>query len=135
MGEFRSLCIREKMHELKWPQRDYIIQVARFDPSKGFFFSFNIFSFSWHGQAFRTSLIPMPSYGPSCWRGRATSPQRSTLSFWSADTELSMTLMLASSTTKSCNLSGVISTNTLLVTLSSCDYRRATSVSHLVFGS
>lgn len=35
MGEFRSLCIREKMYELKWPVRDYIIQVARFDPSKG----------------------------------------------------------------------------------------------------
>lgn len=38
MGEFRSLCVREKMHELGWPQRDYIIQVARFDPSKGFLF-------------------------------------------------------------------------------------------------
>ncbi|TFK46424.1 trehalose synthase [Heliocybe sulcata] len=35
MGEFRSLCIREKMHELKWPQREYVVQVARFDPSKG----------------------------------------------------------------------------------------------------
>ncbi|KAF9452267.1 glycosyltransferase family 4 protein [Macrolepiota fuliginosa MF-IS2] len=35
MGEFRSLCAKEKMHELKWPQRDYIVQVARFDPSKG----------------------------------------------------------------------------------------------------
>jgi glycosyltransferase involved in cell wall biosynthesis len=35
MGEFRSLCIKEKTHELKWPVRDYIVQVARFDPSKG----------------------------------------------------------------------------------------------------
>ena len=35
MGVFRSLCVREKMHELNWPQRDYIVQVARFDPSKG----------------------------------------------------------------------------------------------------
>jgi hypothetical protein len=35
MGEFRSLCAKEKMAELKWPQRDYIIQIARFDPAKG----------------------------------------------------------------------------------------------------
>ncbi|KAF4576454.1 Trehalose phosphorylase [Pleurotus pulmonarius] len=35
MGEFRSLCAKEKMHELNWPARDYIVQVARFDPSKG----------------------------------------------------------------------------------------------------
>lgn len=35
MGEFRSLCAKEKMNELKWPHRDYIVQVARFDPSKG----------------------------------------------------------------------------------------------------
>ena len=35
MGVFRNLCVREKMHELNWPQRDYIVQVARFDPSKG----------------------------------------------------------------------------------------------------
>lgn len=35
MSEFRSLCLKEKMHELKWPERDYIVQVARFDPSKG----------------------------------------------------------------------------------------------------
>lgn len=35
MGEFRSLCVKEKMHELGWPQRDYIVQIARFDPSKG----------------------------------------------------------------------------------------------------
>jgi len=35
MGEFRSLCIKEKMSELGWPGRDYVIQIARFDPSKG----------------------------------------------------------------------------------------------------
>ncbi|KAG2349609.1 glycosyltransferase family 4 protein [Suillus weaverae] len=35
MGEFRNLCTKEKMAELKWPQRDYIVQIARFDPSKG----------------------------------------------------------------------------------------------------
>ncbi|KAF8061579.1 trehalose phosphorylase [Lyophyllum atratum] len=35
MGEFRNLCAKEKMNELKWPERDYIIQVARFDPAKG----------------------------------------------------------------------------------------------------
>lgn len=35
MGEFRNLCAKEKMHELKWPTRDYIVQVARFDPAKG----------------------------------------------------------------------------------------------------
>ncbi|KAI6005470.1 glycosyltransferase family 4 protein [Pisolithus albus] len=35
MGEFRSLCAKEKMHELKWPARDYVVQIARFDPSKG----------------------------------------------------------------------------------------------------
>lgn len=35
MGEFRSLCIKEKMSELGWPGRDYIVQIARFDPSKG----------------------------------------------------------------------------------------------------
>ncbi|KIY68640.1 glycosyltransferase family 4 protein [Cylindrobasidium torrendii FP15055 ss-10] len=35
MGEFRALCIKEKMTELAWPQRDYIVQVARFDPAKG----------------------------------------------------------------------------------------------------
>lgn len=35
MNEFRSLCVKEKMNELKWPVRDYIVQVARFDPSKG----------------------------------------------------------------------------------------------------
>ncbi|KAI0060790.1 glycosyltransferase family 4 protein [Artomyces pyxidatus] len=35
MGEFRSLCTREKMVELEWPLRDYLVQIARFDPSKG----------------------------------------------------------------------------------------------------
>jgi glycosyltransferase involved in cell wall biosynthesis len=35
MGEFRTLCAKEKMHELKWPLRDYIVQIARFDPAKG----------------------------------------------------------------------------------------------------
>jgi glycosyltransferase involved in cell wall biosynthesis len=35
MGEFRSLCLKEKMSELAWPSRDYVIQIARFDPSKG----------------------------------------------------------------------------------------------------
>jgi hypothetical protein len=35
MGEFRYLCAKEKMHELKWPLRDYVVQIARFDPSKG----------------------------------------------------------------------------------------------------
>ncbi|KAI0747669.1 trehalose synthase [Daedaleopsis nitida] len=35
MGEFRSLCVKEKMTELGWPLRDYIVQIARFDPSKG----------------------------------------------------------------------------------------------------
>ncbi|KIJ68931.1 glycosyltransferase family 4 protein [Hydnomerulius pinastri MD-312] len=35
MGEFRNLCAKEKMHALQWPARDYVVQVARFDPSKG----------------------------------------------------------------------------------------------------
>jgi len=35
MGEFRNLCSKERMNELKWPERDYIIQIARFDPAKG----------------------------------------------------------------------------------------------------
>jgi hypothetical protein len=35
MGEFRSLCAKEKMTELAWPARDYVVQIARFDPSKG----------------------------------------------------------------------------------------------------
>jgi alpha,alpha-trehalose phosphorylase (configuration-retaining) len=35
MGEFRALCAKERSNELAWPARQYIIQVARFDPSKG----------------------------------------------------------------------------------------------------
>jgi len=35
MSEFRSLCVKEKMQELKWPTRDYVVQIARFDPAKG----------------------------------------------------------------------------------------------------
>ncbi|KAF8803497.1 trehalose phosphorylase [Phlegmacium glaucopus] len=35
MGEFRNLCAKEKMTELRWPQRDYVVQIARFDPAKG----------------------------------------------------------------------------------------------------
>ncbi|CCM06026.1 uncharacterized protein FIBRA_08271 [Fibroporia radiculosa] len=35
MGEFRQLCVKDKMNELAWPARDYIVQIARFDPSKG----------------------------------------------------------------------------------------------------
>ena len=35
MGEFRNLCIKEKMVELDCPVREYIVQIARFDPSKG----------------------------------------------------------------------------------------------------
>lgn len=35
MGEFRNLCTKEKMNDLKWPERDYVIQIARFDPAKG----------------------------------------------------------------------------------------------------
>jgi len=35
MGEFRTLCAKEKMHELKWPLREYVVQIARFDPAKG----------------------------------------------------------------------------------------------------
>jgi len=31
MGEFRNLCTKEKMNELKWPERDYIVQIACFD--------------------------------------------------------------------------------------------------------
>jgi glycosyltransferase involved in cell wall biosynthesis len=35
MGEFNNLCAKEKMNALGWPERDYIVQIARFDPSKG----------------------------------------------------------------------------------------------------
>jgi len=35
MGEFRSLCAKEKMNSLGWPERQYVVQIARFDPAKG----------------------------------------------------------------------------------------------------
>ncbi|KAF7295051.1 Trehalose phosphorylase [Mycena indigotica] len=35
MGIFRDLCTTQKMHQLQWPAREYIVQVARFDPAKG----------------------------------------------------------------------------------------------------
>jgi hypothetical protein len=35
MGEFRTLCAKEKMNQLAWPARDYVVQIARFDPAKG----------------------------------------------------------------------------------------------------
>ncbi|TRM61836.1 glycosyltransferase family 4 protein [Schizophyllum amplum] len=35
MGEFRALCHKDKMNLLDWPNREYAIQVARFDPAKG----------------------------------------------------------------------------------------------------
>lgn len=35
MGEFRNLCTKEKMNQLEWPARQYVVQIARFDPSKG----------------------------------------------------------------------------------------------------
>jgi alpha,alpha-trehalose phosphorylase (configuration-retaining) len=35
MTELRGLCAKERMSELAWPQRDYFVQVSRFDPSKG----------------------------------------------------------------------------------------------------
>lgn len=35
LAEFNELCRREGMPTLDYPQRDYIIQIARFDPSKG----------------------------------------------------------------------------------------------------
>ncbi|PCH38476.1 glycosyltransferase family 4 protein [Wolfiporia cocos MD-104 SS10] len=35
MGEFRQLCVKDKMNELAWPAREYVVQIARFDPSKG----------------------------------------------------------------------------------------------------
>jgi len=34
-GQFRSLCSDIKMNKLFWPAREYVIQVARFDPAKG----------------------------------------------------------------------------------------------------
>ncbi|KZT44118.1 trehalose phosphorylase [Sistotremastrum suecicum HHB10207 ss-3] len=35
MGVFRDLCRQQKMNELQWPAREYIVQIARFDPAKG----------------------------------------------------------------------------------------------------
>ncbi|GJJ12018.1 hypothetical protein Clacol_006256 [Clathrus columnatus] len=35
MTEFRGLCAKERMTELAWPEREYFIQIARFDPAKG----------------------------------------------------------------------------------------------------
>ncbi|KAI0317854.1 trehalose phosphorylase [Amylostereum chailletii] len=35
MSEFRALCSKEKMTQLQWPARQYVVQIARFDPSKG----------------------------------------------------------------------------------------------------
>jgi alpha,alpha-trehalose phosphorylase (configuration-retaining) len=32
---FRSLCMERRSSKLLYPQRDYIVQVARFDPAKG----------------------------------------------------------------------------------------------------
>ena len=35
LKSFRSLCIERRASRLLYPARDYIVQVARFDPSKG----------------------------------------------------------------------------------------------------
>jgi len=35
MGIFRTLCSEIRMSRLHWPAREYIVQVARFDPAKG----------------------------------------------------------------------------------------------------
>ena len=35
MKMFRSLCVERKVPKLLFPARDYIVQVARFDPAKG----------------------------------------------------------------------------------------------------
>ncbi|CAG8670016.1 16449_t:CDS:2, partial [Acaulospora colombiana] len=35
MGIFRTLCSEIRMSKLMWPAREYIVQVARFDPAKG----------------------------------------------------------------------------------------------------
>ncbi|KAH8102865.1 trehalose phosphorylase [Cristinia sonorae] len=35
MGEFRNLCAKDKMNVLDYPAREYIVQIARFDPAKG----------------------------------------------------------------------------------------------------
>lgn len=36
LDEFNSLCQKENRTSLAFPERDYIVQIARFDPSKGF---------------------------------------------------------------------------------------------------
>lgn len=36
LDEFNSLCHKENRTSLAFPERDYIVQIARFDPSKGF---------------------------------------------------------------------------------------------------
>lgn len=33
--EFNTECLRQRMVTLQYPERDYIVQIARFDPSKG----------------------------------------------------------------------------------------------------
>src|SRR5271170_5937742 len=35
LKSFRSLCMERRSSKLLYPMRDYIVQVARFDPSKG----------------------------------------------------------------------------------------------------
>lgn len=35
LQEFNSLCRRERMPTLDYPRRDFVVQIARFDPSKG----------------------------------------------------------------------------------------------------
>ena len=35
MGVFRDLCRQQKMNVLQWPERQYFVQIARFDPAKG----------------------------------------------------------------------------------------------------
>ena len=35
MGIFRDNCLQQHMPTLAWPQREYIVQIARFDPAKG----------------------------------------------------------------------------------------------------
>ncbi|KAK4615491.1 Trehalose phosphorylase [Fulvia fulva] len=35
LHEFNTECVRQRMNTLQYPKRDYIVQIARFDPSKG----------------------------------------------------------------------------------------------------
>ncbi|KAI5360542.1 hypothetical protein Slin15195_G084610 [Septoria linicola] len=35
LHEFNTQCMSQRMNTLAYPQRDYIVQIARFDPSKG----------------------------------------------------------------------------------------------------